>query len=210
MCTFRPNALAWITLSAAVLQVGCSARVGGDGRSLAQHNDELRRDNQELRQQIDETQKQLALLESELRVYREDGAGSGAIPGAVAPVFAGLEFGRYSGPIDSNGDGNDDEVRLYLKPIDQRGRTLVVPGQVRVQLLDITGDLPEVLLEKLWEPAEWDAAYRSGFTGDHYSLAIALSEDVLSGRDTLNVVVKLTEATRGTSREIQAAYPLHR
>ncbi|MBB6429406.1 hypothetical protein [Algisphaera agarilytica] len=210
MCTFRPNALAWITLSVAALQVGCSARVGGDGRSLSQHNDELRRDNQELRQQIDETQKQLALLESELRVYREDAAGSGAIPGAVAPVFSGLEFGRYSGPIDSNGDGTDDEVRLYIKPTDQRGRTLVVPGQVKVQLLDVTGDSPEVLLEKLWEPADWDAAYRSGFTGDHYSLTLALAEELLADRDTLNVVVQLTEATRGTSREIQAVYPLHR
>lgn len=209
MCTFRPNALAWIMLSVAALQVGCSARVGGDGRSLSQHNDELRRDNQELRQQIDETQKQLALLESELRVYREDAAGSGAIPGVVPPVFSGLEFGRYSGPIDSNGDGADDEFRLYVKPVDQRGRTLVVPGRVKVKILELGGEKPRSLVERIYTPQEWDDAHRSGFTGDHYTLTLPLPAYLFAEIQAVTAYVELTEAIRGTVRAEQADYPLH-
>lgn len=203
-------AFARLALVGGLLLGGCTARVGGDGRTLGQHNDELRRDNQELRQQIEATQEQLALLESELRVYRSDTNAARAMPGVVPPVFAGVQFARYSGPIDTDADGADDEVRLYVKPTDQRGRTLIVPGRARVQLLDLTGESPEVLVEQVWEPADWDAAHRSGFTGDHYSLILPLAAEWVSDRDTLNVVVEITEATRGTVRRAQAVYPLHR
>lgn len=206
----RHIAFARLAVVGGLLVGGCSARVGGDGRSLGQHNDELRRDNQELRQQIEATQERLALLESELRVYRNDTDAARAMPGVVPPVFTGVELGRYSGPIDNDRDGLDDEVRLYVKPTDQHGRTLLVPGRVKVQLLDLTGDAPEVLAEQVWAPADWDAAHRSGFTGDRYSLILPLTAELVSGLDTLNVVVEITEATRGTVRRVQAVYPLHR
>lgn len=206
----RHNALVWLAMAGGLWLTGCTARVGGDGRSLAQHNDELRRDNLELRAQIDATQEQLALLESELRVYRDQSSTESAIPGVAVPVFTAVELGRYSGPVDTDGDGRDDELRLYVKPTDQKGRTLVVPGRATVRLLRIDGESPEVLAEQSWEPAAWDEAYRSGFTGDHYSLAMPLPADGLADLDTLTVTVEIAEATRGTVRGAQAIYPLPR
>ncbi|MEM1447179.1 MAG: hypothetical protein AAGF84_14055 [Planctomycetota bacterium] len=210
MRSIRPHALTLLVATGLMSLSACSARIGGDGRSLSEHNDELRHDNQALRQQIDETQEKLALLESELRVYRHDTDPARAIPDAVTPVFSAVEFGRYSGPIDNDRDGFDDEVRLYVKPTDQQGRTLVVPGRAVVQLLDVTGDEPAVLAERTWEPGEWDEAHRSGFTGDHFTLVLPLPDDLRPGLDTLNVVLELTEANRGTVRRAQAVYPLHR
>lgn len=199
-----------VMLLACLVSVGCSARVGGDGQSLTQHNDELRRDNLELRQQIEETQTQLGLLESELRVYRDDAAAGQAIPGVTPPVFTGLTLGRYSGPVDTDGDGRDDELRLYVKPTDQRGRTLVLPGRAKVQLLRLGGASPEVVADPAWDPAAWDDAYRSGFTGSHYSLVVPLSAELPEDLDQLTVLVELTDAARGTVRRVQTVYPLDR
>ncbi len=210
MRLIRQNATAWLVMAGGLCLGGCTARVGGDGRSLAQHNDELRRDNLELRQQIETIREQLALLESELRAVRDESSAQNAIPGVVTPVFAGVELGRYSGPVDTDGDGLDDELRLYVKPTDQQGRTLVVPGRATVRLLRIEGESPEVLAAQSWEPADWDGAYRSGFTGDHYSLAMPLPADQLADLDTLTVTVDITEATRGTVRGARAIFPLHR
>jgi len=188
--------------------VGCTARVGGDGRSLAQHNDELRRDNLELRQQIESTQQQLALLENELRVYRDGAATGQAIPGAAAPIFSGIELGRYSGPVDNDGDGVDDELRLYVKPTDQRGRTLITPGRAVVRLIQTDSEPPKVWAEQTWAPAQWDGTYRSGFTGDHYSLALPLPAGYAAASDTLTVMIEITEATRGIVQKKQVAYTL--
>lgn len=206
----RHNAMAWLAVAGGLCFTGCTARVGGDGQSLSQHNDELRRDNLELRQQIDSTQAQLALLESELRGYRDERSAGHAMPGIVKPVFSAVELGRYSGPVDSDGDGLDDELRLYVKPTDQMGRTLVVPGRATVRLLRIDSESPEVLAEQSWEPAAWDDAHRSGFTGDHYSLALPLPADRFADLDSLTVTVEIAEATRGTVRGTQAVYVLHR
>ncbi|MEM1107760.1 MAG: hypothetical protein AAGH99_03625 [Planctomycetota bacterium] len=178
---------------------------------MSQHNDELRRDNQELRRQIDETQRRLAGLESELRVHRSQATPNAALPNTVVPVFTGLEFGRYSGPVDTDHDGIDDEVRLYLKPTDQLGRMLVVAGRAKVQLIEVAGEEPTVLAERIWEPAEWDTAYRSGFTGDYYALTLPLPSRIeTAGTRTLTVYAELTEASIGTVQRQQAGYPWQR
>ena len=124
--------------------------------------------------------------------------------------FHGLGHAQGVADRGHEDEGFDDEVRLYVKPTDQQGRTLVVPGRAVVQLLDVTGDEPAVLTERTWEPGAWDEAHRSGFTGDHFTLVLPLPDDLRPGLDTLNVVLELTEANRGIVRRAQAVYPLHR
>ncbi|MEO1237931.1 MAG: hypothetical protein AAFX76_14195, partial [Planctomycetota bacterium] len=71
-----------------VLAVGC--RVGGDGKSFLNENDELRQANLELERQVAESSQQIELLQGELRAYRESAAGAEPIEGAVPPVLSGL------------------------------------------------------------------------------------------------------------------------
>ncbi|MEM9881598.1 MAG: hypothetical protein AAF800_01620 [Planctomycetota bacterium] len=207
--------LAVALLLTAVAAGGCSPTLGGDGRSLSQHNDELRASNLALSRQVEASEKQIAGLESELRAHRQraaDGAGSGGdLPeGVVVPVFAGLDLGRYSGPVDTDGDGAADELRLYVKPTDQRGRTLVVAGSATVQVLQLGAAGPEVLARRSWDPTAWDTAYRSGFTGDHYTLSLPLPAGLAEQRDAVDVHVELTQASTGVARGASAAYPLGR
>lgn len=191
----------------------CSARVGGDGRSLSTHNDELRRTNQELRKQIDETRKQLNLLEGELRTHRQRSAAASGAPGDVpgVPVLSGLKFARYTGPVDTDGDGADDEVRFYLRPVDQLGRMLVVAGELKIQVVELkAGSAPRVIAERAVPPGELDGMYRSGLTGDHYSVSVGLPAEALGEADQITATATLTEATTGASVEAQGVFPLDR
>lgn len=191
---------------------GCTARVGGDGRDPSAHNDKLRRDNAELRRQIDETQRQIRLLEGELTSHRNRGPGGLDLPEGVAvPVLSGLAFARYTGPQDTDGDGADDTLRLYLRPLDQRGRMLVVAGTVNAQAVELRADaVPRVVADRTFDPAELDAAYRTGLTGDHYSFDVSLPSEALGSAKQLTVKVTLTEAATGSSVTQQAAFPVAR
>lgn len=193
---------------------GCSATVGGDGRSLSQHNDDLRRSNQELRKQLDQTQVKIVLLEGELKSHRDRAASDapGAVPpGAVVPVLSGLEFARYTGPIDTDRDGADDEVRLFLRPLDQRGRMLVVAGRVNVQVVELRADAqPRVIVDRTFSPAELDGAYRTGLTGDHFSLVLPLSAGDAGDAEQVTVRATLTEAGTGVEVAVQEAFGLAR
>ncbi|MEM6458339.1 MAG: hypothetical protein AAF710_02995 [Planctomycetota bacterium] len=199
-----------LLLTASLAAGGCSPTLGGDGRSLSQHNDELRETNLALSRQVEKSQQQIAGLESELRVYRQRAAlgpdGSEAPEGVVVPVFAGMDLGRYSGPVDTDGDGLDDTLRLYIKPTDQKARTLPVAGRATVQLTEVGGGGPPISSERSWEPADWDAAYRSGFTGDHYTLDLPLSGQ----RDAVNIYAELVQAGTGVARGESAVYRVRR
>lgn len=206
-----------LTLTACAV-VGCTARVGGDGRSLSQHNDELRQVNTELREQLDQTQQQITLLEGELSSHRQSAAFTGSAPaaasesdGAVIPVLSGLKFARYSGPVDSDGDGADDRVRLYVRSVDQRGRLLVVAGSANVQVVQLRADaVPRVVADRTFGPQEFAEAYRSGLTGDHFTLEVPWSAQDLGDATQVTVRATLTQADTGVQVSEQAAFAVGR
>jgi len=210
---------------------GC--RLGGDSKSYVNENDELRRANLDLQRQMQATQKQIGLLEGELSAHQQRAKGASPIEGALSPVLSGLDLMRYSGPVDRDGDGADDGVQLYLRPMDQRGRMLVVAGRVDVQVLRVDGTSePVVLAQRTFGPAELDAAYRTGLTGDHYSFELALgrgasvkapgAEGILivhlgaaatSGKTSgaaVTLVATLTESGTGVTVTAQSAFTLER
>ncbi|MEM7624363.1 MAG: hypothetical protein AAF333_01910 [Planctomycetota bacterium] len=193
--------------------VGCTARVGGDGRSLSQHNDELRRANAELRTQLDQTQAQIKLLEGELASHRQRTAAAGAAmqEGVVVPTLSGLAFARYSGPVDTDGDGADDAVRLYLRPLDQRGRMLVVAGEANVQVVELRAQaVPRVVADRTFGAREFAGTYRSGLTGDHFTLDVAMPAGDLGEAAQVTVRATLTQADTGVSVSEQAAFAVAR
>ena len=150
---------------------GC--RLGGSGKTFVNENDTLRAENLELSRAIDAFEDRVQLLDAELSELRRDRQGDAPLPGAIPPVLAALKFARYTGPIDTNGDGADDRVMLYLQPVDQLGRTRIVAARLNVQAVSLRADMPpQVLADRTYEPPEFDERWRTGLTGDHYSVCL--------------------------------------
>lgn len=181
---------------------GCRVMVAGE-RSVAEENDRLRESNLRLQRQVDELTQQVELRRGEAaalreQLVREDDEPDPALAGAESPVLSKLAIGRHSGAVDSDGDGRDDLIRIYLRPLDQRGRLLPVAGRATLRAVDLAGEgEPATVAERAYEPAQFDAAWRSGMTGTHYTLELALPETLPAGEHELTVRVALLEARSG-------------
>jgi hypothetical protein len=153
----------------------------GNQRSFANENDKLRAERLELKEAIEQLQEQLALREGELRAVREQmDEGAGPVDGAQPPRLAGLVLGNYSGPIDTDGDKRYDQLRAYVRPVDQHGRQITAQGEARLRLLVVpAGDdaEPRAVLDQSFDAERFHAAYRDGITGTHYTLSAELPAD---------------------------------
>lgn len=191
-------------LPAAMLLGLAGCQVGP--RNFENENDRLRAENLQLQRQVRELQQQLDLRLGELEALRQQEAAAATqpMPGAEPPVLSKIALGRYSGAVDTDNDGRDDLIRLYLQAQDQRGRSLPVAGKVLVQAVAIPDqEPPEVIAQRLYEPAELDAAWRSGFTGQHYTLELPLPDALPEGVSGLTVKITFTQANTGRMLTIQ-------
>lgn len=192
--------LALALICAAV--AGCSK----SGR-ISHENDRLRRANLEMSRRIEQLERDIQLRHGELEAMRQQAGGARAVEGADLPQLSALKFDRYSGAIDTNGDGIDDRIRIYARPMDQQGRVLVVTGRAHVQAVVIEPNRePRLLAERIFEPAEFDKTYRSGITGTHYTLELPLplSEASPPAPRVTHVTVKMTFTEAATG--VQASH----
>ena len=188
---------------------GC--RVGGSGKSFDNVNDELRADNLKLSRDIEAFEDRVRLLDAELLTLRQDRQGAAPLPGAIPPVLAGLKFARYTGPIDTDGDAVDDQVAMYIQPVDQLGRMRVTAGRLNVQAVALKADTPpRVVADRTYEPREFDGCWRTGLTGDHYSIVLDLPADLAGDVTSVTVQLTLTEAGTGVVVEVQQSFTLRR
>jgi hypothetical protein len=179
----------------------------GGPKNFTNENDALRRQNLELRDKAAQLQKQIDLRLAEIATLRAKNAAATqpALEGADIPRVVKLRPDRYSGAIDTNSDGTDDTVRLYIQTIDQQGRFLPAAGRAVVQVVAITpGSPPALLAEKAFSPSEFDAAYRTGLTGTHYSLEVPLDTTTPAGSAT----VKITFTDAATHATLTAELPV--
>lgn len=195
-CAYPPLALA------ALLLVGCGPR------NFQNANDELRAQRLELRQRVATLEEDLQQRLGEIEALRAQVEGPSAqLPGARPPVFAAVKLGRYTGPVDVDGEGGDDLIRLYVKTLDQQGRMLPVAARAVVQAVHLRPDAEPVLYaERTWEPDAFDAAYRTGFTGTHYTLELPLDDDA---PDELTVKITVTSAA-GVTHSAQQAFGIEK
>ena len=174
------------------------ALVGCGPKNFINDNDKLREENLKLKQQIEELNKQAELREGEIGSLRARTAGERAIKEATPPVLAKIEFTAYSRAVDTDNDGADDLVRLYLTPLDHRGRLLPVAGQLKVQAVALQDDAPPALLAaRTYEPADFDDAYRANLTGYHYTIELELPDSIDPTITSVTVKASLTEAVTG-------------
>lgn len=171
---------------------------------VSRENDRLRRENLELSRQVESLRTAIERRDAELlEIERSQGRGT-TVQGAQPLRLTGLEFSRYSGPIDTDGDGVDDIVRIYLKPLDQHDRVMSVAGEARLQLAVIDGPDARVVAEKRYAPADFDAAFRSGFTGTHFTLEV----DLPANLDAVVAKLIFTDAATGLTLTEQQAWPV--
>lgn len=164
------------------------ALAGCGKKSFKNANDDLRAERQQLQKRVAELETELQNRLGEIESLRGQLQTDGELPGADQPVFSAVKFDRYTGPVDTDGDGRDDLLRLYVKTLDHRGRMLPVAARANVQAVDLTPDQPpDLYLEHVWEPRDFDATYRTGLTGTHYTLEFPLDD-----RAPEELTVKLT------------------
>lgn len=94
-----------------------------------------------------------------------------------APVR--VEIASLSGGEDYDGAPGDDGVTVYLRPRDEDGNVVKVPGRITVQLLDTSQPgSPRVLGVCVFEkPEELRRRWHGRFWTDHYTLPCPFSAD---------------------------------
>jgi hypothetical protein len=199
------------TLIIGLLAVGAFALAGCRGpRNFTNENDRLREENLKLSREIQDLQQQLQWQAQHARALSEQLQGSAQpVPGAQLPTLAALEFGRYSGAIDTNSDHRDDLVRIYLQTRDQDGRFLPVAGQATLQAVEIpeTGE-PWTLAQRTFSPEEFRQTYRTGLTGTHYTLELPLPADIPADLSHVTVKLTFTDAGSGVQFTQEQAMPI--
>ena len=172
---------------------GCSARAGGQDLEVV--NNRLREQNLDLREQVAALEQQNAELRIALEQKAQANESTAANLDENIPRVTSITLGGLSG-FATNSDGL--MVRAYLKPEDGRGRFTQLAGRVTLKLVRVPeGDDAETVAERSFEPADVREAYRSSFTGTHYTfelpvtlpaerageswLLIATYEDIVTG-----------------------------
>ena len=195
-----------ITLS--MVMAGCSVKVGGGGKETG----EIVKENLELRKEVKDLNEQLELRIAEVQALRQQvEAGENPIPGAEPPVMSRMSLGRYSGPISTDGKIGDTQVAAYIKTEDQFGRMMPVAGIGMIQVVWIPDQgEPKLLAEKTYEAKDWQDAYRSNFTGTHYTLRADLPEGLEAGTYDGTLRVTFQQADTGASFSAQRAVKIVR
>ncbi|MEM6755601.1 MAG: hypothetical protein AAF586_00405 [Planctomycetota bacterium] len=192
----------------------CKATIGP-----ADEGDDIREENLELRNHVADLEKKLDLRTAQIASMRQAEANRAdaavAMPDAEPIVLTKLDLGEYSGLIDTDSDGRPNLARAYARPRNQRDRLMPVAGQAVLQVIGLPAtDGPDAqpvkLAERVYAPAEWDDAYRTGFTGTHYTLEADLPADALDGFSGAVIRVVVTEAGSGIRVEAQAPRSLKR
>ncbi|MFP4143848.1 MAG: hypothetical protein ACOCTI_01755 [Phycisphaeraceae bacterium] len=183
-----------------ILAVSLAGCFGGP-RNFENENDRLRAEVLRLNRQVDRLETQLERRIGQVHALQRQANGATAeveMPDADPPVLSQLRIGRYSGAVDTDGDDAPEQLRVYLEPLDQRGRLLPVAGRavLRVVAIPEAGE-PRVLAERTWGPDQFDATWRSGLTGRHYTLELDLPEPLPEMPGELTAQVIFTQARTG-------------
>ena len=163
----------------------------------------------ELKRQRDQLEQKLELREGELQTLRDklSRGTTQPMPGAESPTLAKITMGDYSGGVDDDDDGIDERIRVYLRPLDQKGRVMPVAGRAEMQAVHIPDDgQPRGIARRTYDPKAFDEAWRSGFTGRHYTLELALPDELPEAIEQLTVKVTFTQADTGVERTAQKAF----
>jgi hypothetical protein len=195
----RPVEFAGLAVGLAIVlalaPVGC--RVGALGPSP---NDPLRDENRSLRESNAELSARVAELEAKLAAVEAERVEGGVDPEVVAqtPAATRLELKSSSVVEPVRGQPGRGVARVWLEPVDGRGRFVQVTGWLEVAITALPATGPAVAIGSIrLGPAEVRDAYRSGFMGTHYTVEVPV--DLAAAGTSPNFAVSAT-FTEGRSR----------
>ncbi len=152
-----------------VLLAGC-----GGGKRASAENDKLRSENMQLQDRIADLEQEQRELAARLALYERDSPVAPAVL-KNTPRVSSIAIEGRSHARDTSGDGRSDELLVYVIPADGRGRFVQMVGDLSVHTAWIPADGDPVSLGRVaLGPAEIREAYRSAFSGTHYTIAVPL------------------------------------
>lgn len=131
------------------------------------------REAQDRVHELEDTNRLLAesLAERDGQVQTLSGLGDKRLDTIVTVDHIGL--GKWSGGVDTDGQGPDDGVKVYLKMFDKDGVPIRAAGSAKVQVYDLAADPADTLiLEQEWDVDQLAKTWSSGFMSYQYSLEI--------------------------------------
>ena len=181
-----------------VFLFGCSA----GPKNFENENDRLRAENMKLTEQVSALTARVDGLSKQLDA-RQKAAGVELPDGLHAPTCTSITIGRYTGRADDK-----DVVRVYLTTLDAQQRFVQTIGQATIQIVAIPADgNPVTVSQASYSPKQFDAAYRSGFMGTHYTLEAPLPTNVPEGVSQLTLKVTLKDVLTGLTLEAEKTLP---
>lgn len=196
----RPGLRACLAGSAAVALVFTSCRSGP--KNFDNENDALRREILELKTQVQTLQGERDEAQATLAQAQRlswDGNDLAAEVRQAIPHCVRMDIGLFSGPADADDQPGFDVVDVYLLPRDGRGRFVQIVGTVSitVDLLPPAGAPPRRVAQLTLAAHELREAYRSGFTGTHYTSRLALDQPIPPGSGALAISASFNDALTG-------------
>lgn len=144
---------------------------GGCRRDFTTEADVLRERVMVLERQIETLERRNAELRSELRRAAQRHEPTAEEVLAATPRVAELSIGRLSHGRLAGDEDDRDVLRIYVNPIDGRGRFVPLVGTVRVHAAIMPDDEEAVTVARITRnPEQVRDAYRSSFTGTHYTI----------------------------------------
>jgi hypothetical protein len=199
---FRLLSAIWII--AVVIVSGCGHR------RFANENDVLRARVLELEMETAAMKKRNTELEAELAAMTAPPASLSPEIAAATPHVTGITIGRLSHLCDDDGDGAPDKLIVYVIPADGRGRFIQLVGQLSLEAALLpTDDEPRTIARAKLSPGEVRDAYRSSFTGTHYTIEapVSLPADA-AAFEKCDVRVTYDDGRSGRRFEAHRAIPL--
>lgn len=179
----RTPALAGLLLASVLPTLSaCGTATIGGSKGLSKANDDLRTRVAEL--EVQNRRLESSLEEANAKLASEQRVREGLVPAdvlAALPQCAGIELGSLSGRFPADESAPPQRVVIYVEPFDGRRRFIQAVGTIRVEVLELSptaaADAPRTLAAAALTPLEVREAYRSSFTGTHYTIEIPLDAD---------------------------------
>jgi hypothetical protein len=114
-----------------------------------------------------------------------------------------LKLGQYTGGADLNGQGGDDGVKVFLRPIDANGDTIKAAGSVTIQLYDLAQPPDKTLIgEYKWSIDQVAKAFSGGFGAYHYTFTCPWKNGPPK-HDQITVRLEFTDYLTGKTLPVQ-------
>ncbi len=166
--------------------------LGEEKVTLREQNEKLQSENKQLKGQV----KTLSGLGPEVRLE------------AFAAIKK-IEIGKRSGLFDKDDDGIKEKLIVYVRPSDDTGDTVKIPGTITVQLWNLNNESDEAMLAS-WklEPEEIKMLWAGTFMTNYYRLTFDIAEIPAGQGQELTVKVRFVDYVTGKTLTAQKVIQL--